>query len=115
LCPGIEAIVAIVRVEPAGIEIDVGPNESVAECAWRLGFTWPTRCWGQAECMVCATRLIDGESQVEPPGQEELEQMADRLPRRLRSPSTRLACRLHVRGDGVVLEKAGVRPPTESS
>jgi 2Fe-2S ferredoxin len=101
----------IVRVEPAGIEFDVNPDESVAEAAWRLGYTWPTNCWGQAECMVCWVRILDGELAAEPPGEEELFAMRSRLPVKLRSPLTRLACRLHVNGGGLVLEKKGVRPP----
>jgi 2Fe-2S ferredoxin len=102
---------ATVRVEPAGVEFDVKRGESVAEAAWRLGFTWPTNCWGQAECMVCFVKVVDGEVQAEPPGEEELSQMRTRLPRRLRGPLTRLACRLLVKGDGLVVEKKGVYPP----
>lgn len=102
---------ATVRVEPSGVEFDVGPKESVAEAAWRLGVTWPTKCFGQAECMVCFARVLDGELQTEPPGEEELFAMRTLLPRRLRSPITRLACRLEIKGPGVVLEKKGVLPP----
>lgn len=86
-------------------------GESIAEAAWRLGYVWPTRCWGQAECMVCYTRIIAGETQVEPPGDEELERMQRLLPRRWRKPATRLACRLKVTGPGVVVEKPGVCAP----
>ena len=100
-----------VRVEPAGVEFDVPPGESVAEAAWRLGYTWPTKCWGQADCMICFVKVLDGELQCEPPGEEELFQMRSKMPRRLRSPLTRLACRLRVTGDGLVLEKKGVLPP----
>ena len=102
---------AIVRVEPSGVEFDVGPKESVAEAAWRQDVTWPTKCFGQAECMVCFVKVIDGELQTEPPGDDELFEMRTRMPRRLRTPMTRLACRLLVKGPGVVLEKRGVQPP----
>ncbi len=102
---------AIVRVEPSGVEFDVPPGESVAEAAWRLGYTWPTRCWGQAECMVCWVRILDGELQAESPSENELFAMRSRLPAKLRGPFTRLACQLHVNGDGLVLEKKGVKPP----
>jgi 2Fe-2S ferredoxin len=103
-----------VRVEPAGVEFDVLRGESVAEAAWRLGYTWPTKCWGQADCMVCFARVVDGELQAEPPDENELYQMRTKLPRRLRSPLTRLACQLRVTGDGLVLEKKGVQPPGQS-
>jgi ferredoxin, 2Fe-2S len=100
-----------VRVEPAGLDIEVAPGESVAEAAWRQGYTWPTKCWGQAECMVCYVRVVDGELDCVPADDEELFQMRTLLPIRLRSPLTRLACRIKVKGNGLVLEKKGVRPP----
>jgi 2Fe-2S ferredoxin len=101
----------MVRVEPSGVEFDVQPGESVAEAAWRLGYTWPTTCWGQADCMVCFVRVLDGELQAAPASEDELFQMQTKMTRRLRSPLTRLACRLRVKGDGLVLEKKGVQPP----
>lgn len=85
--------------------------ESVAEAAWRLGYYWPTSCWGQAECMLCRVQVIAGEMQVAPPEDEELLQMDARLPSRWRTPVTRLACRLRITGAGVVVEKKGVRAP----
>jgi 2Fe-2S ferredoxin len=100
-----------VRVEPAGVEFDVEKGESVAEAAWRQDVTWPTKCFGQAECMVCFVKVIDGELQTLPPEDDELFEMRTRLPRRLRGPLIRLACRLRIKGPGVVLEKKGVRPP----
>jgi 2Fe-2S ferredoxin len=105
---------ARVRVEPSGIEFDVGPRESVAEAAWRLGHVWPTKCYGQAECMTCFVKVLDGELQTVPPGEDELLQMRNRMPQRLRGPLTRLACRLQIKGPGVVLEKKGVQPGTPS-
>lgn len=106
--------VPVVRVEPAGVEFEVQAGESVAEAAWRLGYSWPTRCWGQAECMVCFTKVIGGEMQTEAPEDEELHQMRTLLPRQSWSSLTRLACRLKVKGPGVILEKRGVRPPSSS-
>ncbi len=73
---------------------------------------WPTLCWGQAECMLCMTEVIEGEEQTEPQADEERTQMQKLLPARLLGNSkSRLACRLLVKGEGVVLEKRGVRPP----
>jgi ferredoxin, 2Fe-2S len=103
---------SMVRVEPSGIEFEVAAGESVAEAAWRHGYTWPTKCWGQAECMVCWARILDGELSAEAPSEEERLAMRSRLPTKLRSPFTRLACRLCVTGDGLVLEKKGVIPPS---
>lgn len=101
----------IVRIEPGGVEIEVKAKESVAEAAWRQGYTWPTKCWGQLDCTQCFARIADGEEHIVPPGDDELFTMRTRLPARLRSPLVRLGCRIRVTGEGVVLEKKGVRPP----
>lgn len=106
---------ATVRVEsPAGgepVELEVVAGESVAEAAWRQGFTWPTKCWGQQDCMVCFVRVLDGEELVSVADEEELLAMRTKLPRKLRGSLVRLGCRLQVNGDGVVLEKKGVLAP----
>ncbi len=98
-----------VRIEPGGLELDVEAGETVLEAAWRRGYTWPTKCFGQAECMACRVTVVDGELQTEPPGSHEAFQMRTRLPPRARGPLVRLACQLKVTGPGVVLAKKGVR------
>ncbi len=100
-----------VRVEPLGAEIELMPGEALADAAWRLGFGWPTTCWGQADCMLCRVRVVAGEELVTPPGDEEREALRVRLPASARRRGVRLACRLTVTGDGVVVEKQGVLPP----
>jgi 2Fe-2S ferredoxin len=106
---------AKVRVEPAGLEFDVPPGESIAEAAWRLGYLWPTNCYGQAECMACFVRVLGGELSAESPSDDELLAMRMHMPKRLRGPMTRLACRLRVTGEGLVVEKKGVRPPLQAN
>ena len=61
--------------------------------------------------MECRVQVMSGETQVAPPEDEELSEMAARLPSRWLTPLTRLACRLMITGPGVVLEKRGVRGP----
>jgi ferredoxin, 2Fe-2S len=100
-----------VRVEPLGADIEVEAGEALADAAWRLGYDWPTTCWGQVDCMLCCVEVVAGESLVEPPDEEERVALARKLPRALRRPGTRLACRLRVAGDGVVVRKEGVRAP----
>ena len=102
----------LVTVEPAGLTIEVAPGESLAQAAWRQGYQWPTTCWGEAQCMVCAVRVTTGEGAAEPATGEEEEAIAARMPHFRRQPGTRLACRLVVTGDGLVVEKAGVQPPS---
>lgn len=98
-----------VRVEPDGLDIEVAPDETLVEAAWRLGYEWPTICFGQADCMTCHVRLIEGESAAVPASDDELERMRTKMSPRLHSPLRRLACRLLVTGDGLVVEKKGVR------
>ena len=99
-----------VTIQPAGIRLEVRDGESVAEAAWRQGYVWPTQCWGQADCMTCFTKIIDGELSALPAEQLELDakrfKMADRFKA---SPLVRLGCQLRCSRDGLVLEKQGFR------
>ncbi|MEV6164884.1 2Fe-2S iron-sulfur cluster-binding protein [Streptomyces sp. NPDC052052] len=98
-------------IQPSGSELEVAEGESVAEAAWRQGHDWPTQCWGQADCMTCFTRIIDGELCALPAEQEELDAIRLRMSPRFRTnPLVRLACRLRCARDGLVLEKRGFRP-----
>jgi 2Fe-2S ferredoxin len=101
-----------VRVEPSGAELELLPGEAVAIGAWRLGYWWPTSCWGQADCMLCRTEVVEGAERVRPADDEEVEAVRLKLPRSARREGIRLACRLVPTGDGVVVRKDGVRPPS---
>lgn len=107
----------IVHIDGSDVDIAVNPGEAVAEAAWRQGFDWPTKCWGQLECMQCFVRIKpnEGEVNIVPADDEELFAMRTMFPPRLRSPMVRLGCRLEVCGEGVVLEKKGVKPPPSGS
>jgi 2Fe-2S ferredoxin len=99
-----------VHIQPSDIDLDVERGESVAEAAWRQGYVWPTRCWGQADCMSCFTRIVDGEMSAVPADEFERDAIRLRMNPRLRSnPLIRLACQLKVRGSDLVLDKPGVR------
>ncbi|TAK98992.1 MAG: (2Fe-2S)-binding protein [Rhodospirillaceae bacterium] len=103
----------LVAVEPGGFTIQVNKGEALAEAAWRQGYTWPTTCWGRAECMACAVVVIDGVDATIPPEPEETDAMNQRLSRYLRQPQSRLACRLKFSRDGAVVEKKGAHPPQD--
>ncbi|MDP3950419.1 2Fe-2S iron-sulfur cluster-binding protein [Microbacterium sp.] len=93
-----------------GIELEVRKGESVAEAAWRLGYIWPTLCWGQADCVVCFTKIVGGEVCAQPMEEVESDAIRFKMPPRLRTDRTvRLACQLKVTGDDLVVEKRGVR------
>jgi 2Fe-2S ferredoxin len=94
-----------VTVEPDKIVLTVAPGETVIEAAWRLGYVWPTTCYGRAECTACHVDIIDGAEHASPVEDEEAAALAVLGARR---QTVRLACRLQFDGDAVV-EKRGVR------
>ncbi|HEX3796906.1 MAG TPA: 2Fe-2S iron-sulfur cluster-binding protein [Acidimicrobiales bacterium] len=94
-----------VRVDPEGIVISLDPPESLIEAAWRLGYYWPTRCYGQAECTACHIEIVEGEHHASPIGAEEAATLATMGPR---GRQVRLACRTTFDGDAAVY-KRGVR------
>jgi 2Fe-2S ferredoxin len=98
-------------VEPIGIDLEVGQDETIIEAAWRLGFYWPTVCFGQATCTVCHVEVLDGFEHLSALDEEERRALNERLPvaRRRDITRLRLACRTRVIGDATV-EKKGVRP-----
>ena len=101
----------LVRVKPLAVDIEVQPGETLANAAWRLGYGWPTRCWGQAQCMVCRVRILAGEEHLEPARDEEIDALRARLGISVAREPIRLGCRLRVSADGVVVEKEGVVEP----
>lgn len=97
-----------VRVEPAGLELEVAEGETVMAAAERSGYRWPTICKGMATCRTCVLKVLDGVDYLVPPGPTERSALAE-LPAAQQRPNVRLACQLEVRGP-VVVEKRGVRP-----
>jgi ferredoxin, 2Fe-2S len=97
-----------VRVEPAGVEFEVRQGESVISAAWRAGYQWPTTCWGQAECGVCAMEILEGVELLDAAGKLESDRLRS-LPRR-EGGGRRLACQTRLVGKGTVtVRKPGVR------
>ena len=99
----------LVTILPGELQIEVAPGESLAQAAWRQGYHWPTTCWGEMQCMVCAALVLSGEDAVTPATAEEEAAIRERMPHFRQQPGTRLACQLCVTGAGVVVEKSGVR------
>jgi 2Fe-2S ferredoxin len=97
-----------VTVEPGGARFEVREGEPVIQAAWRAGYQWPTTCWGQAECGVCAMEVLAGSELLSAAGPVEAARLRS-LPRR-NGPPRRLACQVRVRPGGtVVVRKPGVR------
>jgi 2Fe-2S ferredoxin len=97
----------VVDVQPLGVRIRVAADETVFEAAWRHGYSWPTRCYGQARCTFCCLEVARGASNALPPEKEE--QLVLEWIRRIRASDApfRLACRMKITGD-VVVTKDGV-------
>ena len=96
----------IVRIEPLGAELELASNETLFDAAFRLGYEWPTNCYGQQRCSLCHVRVLAGEEYLSPAGEAE-SSLVSRLRRyRYRGEQgdlvLRLACRLRVSGDVVV-------------
>jgi 2Fe-2S ferredoxin len=96
-----------VTVEPDRIVLPVAPDETLIEAAWRLGYTWPTTCYGRAECTACHVEIIAG---AEHASAVEDDEAAALSLLGTRGHRLRLACRLRFDGEAVV-RKRGVRAP----
>lgn len=99
---------SVIRVEPSGIEIALRRNETLLDAALRVGILWPTTCYGQATCTMCAVETVSGEEHLSERGTEETEAITQWLSGRQDRARTRLACRLTATGPATV-KKRGVR------
>jgi ferredoxin, 2Fe-2S len=98
----------VVRVEPAGIELDVSDGETVLAAARRVGLAWRSMCGGFAQCRTCyfTSTEPDAFSVVEPLEAAAVKLLAPTLGETL--GVVRLACQARVMGNAVV-RKVGVR------
>ena len=94
-----------VRVEPAGIEIEVQDGEALMEAADRLGYTWPTFCHMQCLCGECWVEVRSGAEHCSEVAQQE----KDTLTNTDRPDGARLACQLLVDGDVTVHREGAPR------
>ncbi len=97
-----------VRVEPAGVEIEVMDDESVMHAAERQGYRWPTVCHGQAVCTTCFFEVLEGGEHLAPPERLERAALAQSPATPTAGPEVRLACQARVTGP-VTVRKRGVR------
>jgi len=100
----------VIHVDPVGADLELEPDETIIEAAWRLGYHWPTTCYGQATCTVCHVEVLGGGEHLTPADDEEQDALDRGLPgsRRRDSGEIRLACRARATGDATVRKK-GVR------
>lgn len=98
------------RVDPAGIEIEVRPGETLMQAAWRAGYQWPTLCYGVGSCTACQCEVVEGLHVISARTGAELT-LLDDLNRRVRRANprrVRLACQVTTTGD-VTVRKPGVK------
>jgi len=105
-------VAGTVRVEPAGVDLDVGDGESVMHAAERQGYRWPTVCHGQAVCTTCFFEVVGGAGHLAPPEPLERRALAQSPLTQLTAGDVRLACQARVTGP-VTVRKPGVRPAGE--
>ena len=102
-----------VTIQPLNVEIEAPGGETIMAAAQREGYYWPTTCGGEGRCTTCACVVISGMNHLSERGRFEAKVLTEeRGPAVLEKP-IRLACQAHVYGD-VVVEKTGVRRPSES-
>lgn len=99
---------AIVRVEPSGLEFDVDASETMMQAALRHGYQWPTVCGGQGQCRACSVEILDGQDRLCPAGRIEVEGIKILVASGDDPAKVRLACQAKVRG-AVTVRKHGVR------
>lgn len=107
------ARVALVIVEPSGIELSVEPGETLMDCAVRSGYYWPNICGGKASCGTCFAMVVSSSEELSPPSA--LEESGRRVVAiGDEHQSIRLACQMRPVGHAVVY-KHGVRPLVDGS
>ena len=102
---------ALVRVEPRGIDLEVLEGESIMAAAQRSGYRWPTVCGGKGSCRTCFLTVLDGAehlSAIEPLEREGLDTLSGVV---REFEKVRLACQVRAHGDATV-SKRGVRAAT---
>ncbi|HVW44608.1 MAG TPA: 2Fe-2S iron-sulfur cluster-binding protein [Amycolatopsis sp.] len=99
-----------VRVEPGGHVIEVRPGESLIQAAWRMGYEWPTLCYGMGTCTACQCEILEGLDLLSDKTEAEHAMLGDlsRRRRRVDPRRVRLACQVRIAGD-VEVRKPGVR------
>jgi 2Fe-2S ferredoxin len=95
-----------VRIEPAGIVIEVPAGEPLMAAARRQGYRWPNVCGGEAMCGVCMVKVREGAEHTPPKEDKEIVRL--QFVDRTKDDTARLACQLMVSGPVTVFRR-GVR------
>ena len=93
---------AIVKILPAGLEIEVEPGTTMLKAAVQNELCWPHTCGGNAQCTTCAYLVIKGAENLSPASRLEQHQLVARKGRAGYNPRMRLACQTVINGDVTV-------------
>lgn len=98
------------RVEPAGVDIEVRSGETLIQAAWRAGYSWPTLCYAMGRCTACQCEVLDGLHVLSDRTEAEsaLLSSLDRRVRRANPRRVRLACQVTATAD-IRVRKPGVK------
>lgn len=103
----IEAV-ATLRVNPAGIELDLLEGETLLDGAERMGYSWPTICGGVGMCTLCWVEVEEGAENLSEMSQLEANALSIGRGRDGEiEPGVRLGCQVTAHGR-VVVHKRGV-------
>jgi ferredoxin len=93
---------AIVKIFPSGVVIEVEPGANLLQAALDNNLAWANTCGGKAQCTTCAYVLLEGLACVSPINRLEKHQLVARKGRYVVQQRMRLACQTIVKGDIVV-------------
>lgn len=97
-----------VRIEPAGVVLDLEPGETLFVAARRLGARWPNICGGNGLCRTCWFEVIEGDNNLSPVEAHEASGLRLLVPTLETGRTVRLACQARIQGE-MVVRKLGVR------
>lgn len=87
-----------VKFIPQNIELDIEPNQSIMKLAHENGIYIKSVCGGLPSCAECRVKVVEGETNVLPPSQKELNLIGTGY----FIDQRRLSCQLKCFGDVVI-------------
>jgi 2Fe-2S ferredoxin len=99
-----------VTIQPANIEIEVKPGETLMGAAQDCGYYWPTTCGGQGICTTCLSEVVSGGDLLAEMSRSERKTLIAERGEAILTRPVRLACQATVLRDGsMTVTKPGVR------
>jgi 2Fe-2S ferredoxin len=88
-----------IKFMPSGIEVQARDGEALLDIALANDVSIQHACGGFCACTTCHCEILEGESNLLPPDEDELERLGvlDQ-----HTPRSRLACQSKVKGDVTV-------------